>query len=313
VLGGNLPPNVVTNVNRYLAAIRRADRPWSFNFSVGYLSDTNINQGSTMDTVEIMGLPFKVNDSARQQSGLGATLAADGAYRLKLTEHWGLKAIGSIWRRDYQNSQYDDTIIQAGIGPSWVNHKTSMTVAPIANYRTYGNSLYTRSYGTLIQADHQFSERIVAGISFERLNTQNVINRMFDETQADGRVHGRYALSSNTVLFASLSAGRLRSNVPYFSYRTQGGSIGAVRDWTHGVTTSIRISEQWLDYDGIQPFFNTKRRDRLEILSMSIGKRDWALLGFMPVLSLTKMRNRSTTNYFEYSRNLVELRFERTF
>jgi hypothetical protein len=62
----HLPPNIAEEVTGYLAAIKKR-KSWSLSFDFSSGPQTNINRAPTIQSVQIGGMPFKLNDDARKK------------------------------------------------------------------------------------------------------------------------------------------------------------------------------------------------------------------------------------------------------
>jgi hypothetical protein len=58
-----------------------AQTPWRLTFNFGVLPSSNVNNGSSEDTIEILGLPFRLSGDARALSGLEITASGSARYR----------------------------------------------------------------------------------------------------------------------------------------------------------------------------------------------------------------------------------------
>ena len=68
--GEHPPAQVMRNIIRFREAIR-ARRAWRFDFDFGFAPDSNINSATDKETVDIYGLPFKLDANGRARSGTG--------------------------------------------------------------------------------------------------------------------------------------------------------------------------------------------------------------------------------------------------
>ena len=72
---------VARNIIRFREAIR-ARRAWRFSFDVGFAPDSNINSATDKETVDIYGLPFRLDSAGRARSGTGMFVGGDASIRL---------------------------------------------------------------------------------------------------------------------------------------------------------------------------------------------------------------------------------------
>ena len=75
VAKAELPEHVEAAVARYLAEIDRR-KPWSATLSASLLPETNTVRRTDRETVEIGGIPFRLNEDARESSGIGVRIVA---------------------------------------------------------------------------------------------------------------------------------------------------------------------------------------------------------------------------------------------
>lgn len=312
VLAADIPAPVEVNVRRYLAAIRQ-NKTWSLDVSLGYMADSNTNNGTEQQTVHFFGIPFEVNGDSKAQSGTGLSFYAKGAYRFRLTQTAGLLAFASIARKDYRNSRYDDMTLRIGAGPVWSSKTTTINVTPLLAHRTYGNQPYSNSVGVRSELNSQLSNRWIADISGEWLDTRNAINGDYSEKTRQVAPHLYYLPSSKSTIMMGGGIETNDSRMEHLSYNSNKVAVGWYQDWRYGLSTGLSWRHQKTRYAGLQPFFQEKRTDRANIFSLSVGKRDWTIAGFMPVLSVSHIRNTSSIPFFGYRRTLLEFRMNQRY
>ena len=110
------PKRVVDNIARFREAIR-ARRAWRFNFNVGIAPDTNINSATSKDHVEVLGLPFQLDEDAKARSGVGLIAGGDASVRLWRFSKTPLylETYGRMVR--YGNHDFDDIYVGGELGP----------------------------------------------------------------------------------------------------------------------------------------------------------------------------------------------------
>src|SRR5690348_8369787 len=72
---------VARNIVRFREAIR-ARRSWRFDVDFGIAPDSNINSATDKQSVDIYGLPFRLDPNARARSGTGVFAGGDASIRL---------------------------------------------------------------------------------------------------------------------------------------------------------------------------------------------------------------------------------------
>ena len=107
---------VARNIVRFREAIR-ARRSWRFNFNIGLAPDSNINSATDKESIDIYGLPFQLDPSARARSGTGLFFGGDASLRLN---RFGKVPIylGAYGRwLGYRDHRFDDDYAGAEAGP----------------------------------------------------------------------------------------------------------------------------------------------------------------------------------------------------
>jgi len=300
-LGARLPEAVEDNVRRYLEQIRRR-RMWSLDVGVGILPDSNINTGSNQQVVTIAGLPFALSSEAREQSGVGMLVSLAGTRAVNMGLNWRLRGFGSLLRRDYADSRFDDMILRAGVGPRRVWGKGEMGIAPFVSERRFGNDVFNRASGLRADGGWQLGARWLAEGALEW--------QQFEHPQQPGRDGGvLWGFAGLRRLWDPVSSVLLgidcyRDDAREAVYRQEatGWTAGHFRDWRGGVSTAATVRVAFTQFEGLQPLFGEYRNDRLVTWSVVLTKRDWDFLGFSPSLSVTRHENDSSIDLYAFQR-----------
>jgi len=117
VKGGDLPPDVLANVDVFLDMIRR-QKNWTLNFALSPVRDSNINQASggreeCIDTI----FGTLCRPLAQKASGMGITGNAAVDYFWRFHRDWGLRASMGFYGTAYEQDEFDDYILYFALGP----------------------------------------------------------------------------------------------------------------------------------------------------------------------------------------------------
>lgn len=82
-------------------------RPFTLNGFVSIAPSTNVNNGSSQETVRLGGLPFTIARQGRAQSGLGVRAGVIGAYTHQFDERHSAYAAGSAIVSEYSGATFD--------------------------------------------------------------------------------------------------------------------------------------------------------------------------------------------------------------
>ena len=104
---GDIDDTVKANVDHFLAAINRL-REWTVNFSLALAPDTNQNAATSATQVNIFGLPFALDKSARKQSGIGAAGDIGGEWSPLLDDNVKARIGADLYPWITAAAQFDD-------------------------------------------------------------------------------------------------------------------------------------------------------------------------------------------------------------
>ena len=114
-LGGELPSSVESVVEGFLNAIDARKR-WSAHVSLAALPESNAVRRTDRETVQIGGATFRLNEDAREASGVGAQLSAGAAYSpivgTALRGHLALSTAAKL----YEQSAWNDIAVVGKAG-----------------------------------------------------------------------------------------------------------------------------------------------------------------------------------------------------
>ena len=106
---------VAKNIVRFREALR-ARRSWRFNVDFGFAPDSNINSATDKQSVDIYGLPFRLNSDARAHSGTGLFFGGDASIRLNRDRLPIYIGGYGHWVR-YSDHRFDDAYVGGEVGP----------------------------------------------------------------------------------------------------------------------------------------------------------------------------------------------------
>lgn len=306
VLAGDLPDAVRQNVYRYLGAIRLRKR-YDVNVVLAIAPDTNVNAGSENDEVTLFGLPFKLSEDAQRQSGLGLLMSVGGEYRLPLTANTRLRANANLYRSEYSGSDFDDMIVRSAAGPQAVFADWDASLLGVFTKRWFGNEPYSQGFGPRIEASYAFLERWRLEGTAEYLwldyNDRPFLNGSF----ASVNLYPTYYVSTSSHVRAI--AGLIREKTEFDGYANKGYRVGLGyhQEFGAGITAYVQPELLRFDYDGENPLFGTKRRDRMIRTQLSLYKRDWTIFGFSPMFTYFLTDNDSNQAIYEYQRHQFQI------
>lgn len=308
-----LPAAAIVNIDRFLAAIE-ARRPIRFSFRFELAPDTNINSATNARQVTLFGLPFVLDEEARQTSGIGLSFGGTMRINQPVSDTVWFEATVALDYLDYSGSDFDDLLLSFQAGPTFRFDETRLGVAAIASRRIYGGDPYSRSYGMQVSVTEPITPRLAASgvLAYQELEYDQ--NDARDAGQGTLGLQLSYGLSSYS--FARLQAGVSRTVADSDIYSSTAYQLGAgyYREFSAGFSLGLNASYNMVDYDSAAPLFGVDRREDRQIrLSVDLGLTRFTVFGFSPLLTYAYTDNDSNIPLYDYDRHQVLIGLRRVF
>jgi outer membrane protein len=312
VLATDIPDAVRTNVMLFLAAIHKRKR-YALAFTASVAPDTNLNAGTSANEINLFGLPFKLDPTLQQKSGVGAVVAASGEYRVPLSEELRMRSVASLWRADYPGGQFDDMIMRTELGPQKIRNDWDASLLAVFTKRWYANDQYSEGFGPRIEAGYHGLQRWNLEMTTEYLKVN-----YHSLTPANGyyftiNFYPTFILSTTSYLQPILGLIHEDDESSVFSNIGYRLGLGYHQEVLWGVTFLVQPEFLLFLYGAEDPIFLTQRRDRMVRTQFSVYKRDWYLFGVSPTLSYIFTNNASNQPIHAFTRNQFEIGFTKQF
>lgn len=306
------PKAVRDNISLFRNAIQ-ARRTWRISVEGGIAPDTNVNSAGRDHIVDLFGLPFNVNEDAREQSGVGVFANADVELRLRRSEAIGVsvRAFGSA--REYRHSMFDDEVAGIEIGPQFHIGRAQVTLAGTGLFRWYGRQIYSRAPGAALRIELPISSQWQVDLKpqFRSVNYPKNAGQNGSFVGLNGQISR--SLGSRALGQIDFLASRQSARIPGYAYREAGVGVRAFAEFGNGITMGASVEAARTAFDASLFGFAKTRRDWRATASVSALNRNWILWGFSPIARLSYARSESTISFFEYRRTRLEIGFQRPF
>jgi hypothetical protein len=310
---GDLPKTVIDNVERYLSIIR-SRRHFVYSVNFGIAPDTNINRATASDHVTLFGLPFKLSQDARQQSGIGVTGTVAGEYRADLLPDVRLRTGALLYGLKYpSNSTVDDSQARGHIGPQWLFERGDVSVLGVAARRWYGEKAYSTGVGGRLEGQYWLTKQLLYSGYFEGLSSSYDTQLFLNGYYLDQGNYLDYYITPSSFVRGSLGVGYQSADSPVFSNWYYRVGLAYQQEFAYGITANLAPEVQWTNYQATDPLFGVRRVDRQIFVKLSFYKRDFTILGFAPVVSYSYTTNQSNEFLSKFDRNQFQLGFTRQF
>ena len=311
-LGDNLPSSVESAVEGFLNAIDARKR-WSAHVSLAILPETNAVRRTDRQAVEIGGATFRLNEDAREASGVGTQLSAGAAFFPTLgTDLRGQLAL-SASAKLYDRSAWKDIALVGKAGITRLFDGGSASGGVQAGRRWQGTEEFQHSVGPWASASVRVSGRMQVSA------TVNLDYRMHDERDdLDGWSVSlgpivRYALDNRTLLEGGPQLEAVDAREDHRASRMAGVGIGMSRAFENGLSASVSASFQRQRYRADDPLFALRREDKTAWLSARLLHRTFQLGGFAPYIGYSYERRRSSIALHDYDNHGVIVGLTREF
>lgn len=305
----DLPETTRANILGFLRRITA--QVSTFRVTAMLVPDTNANQATSANEINILGRTFTLNEDARARRAVGLALIGESRHAFG-PEHRSF--VRSYFEhRDYPERRADFTYGQASVGHSvFLGQSTvSAELGPHASIYQ-GVRLYS---GGLWQITHfrPLTQRLLLSQSllWRRLSYPRF--EFLSGRQAWLTHELRYALDNVSALTGAVGVGANRAREAPYSYRAWEWRAGYLRELTLGFIVELRIAGNRFDYDGELPLFGEVRHDRQRRFELDATRRDWSFYGFAPRLLLSFTSNRSNLPLYAYRRSYYGIGLTREF
>lgn len=310
--GEDPPDQVAHNIVRFRQAIR-ARRAWRFNFDFGFAPDSNVNSATDKQSLDIYGLPFRLDPNARAQSGIGRFASMDASVRLNRFGNVPIYVAAYGRWLHYRDHQFDDDYLGAEAGPEVAVAGGRMRVTAAALTRRYGGKPLVRSLGTHIDYERLIGNKWTVGGALLIRRNDYAHRRDVDGWDVEGRISANRPLGPTTLGFGYVTIERDWARDSGQAFWREGLGVGVLKEVFWGLRPQLSIDIARQAGDGPLSPFGKTRRDLLLQATLSIYKRDWSFEGFAPSLSLTATRNSSMLPLYDEQRIRGEVRMTKAF
>lgn len=302
---GNPPPGVIATIDRFLGAIRR-EKSWSYSLGLAIAPDSNINNGTTADEVELFGLPFELSDETRSRSGVGLAIQGALEFAPRLSGWSRLRVGAAVQSRDYAGVNFDDMTVAVHAGPRLTIGKWDVSALASGFQRRFGGRRLGEGAGARIEATHHPDARTAMSLALSAHRVHYPPFPLHDGMFLSTSTGVMRALTPDSSLTARLGASRKTARTPELANWAGSLAIGYYRDLPGGFSVYAEPSIAQARYDGIDPFFGNRRKDRLAELHFSLLNRRISLRGFTPRVGFTLARRRSSIELYNYNQRRFE-------
>ena len=311
-LADELPSSVEGAVEAFLDRID-ARRRWSVSLSLAALPESNPVKRTDREEVRIGGVPFRLNEDAREASGTGLLLSTGAQYSPGLSGDWRGVLAASGAAKLYEQSDWNDISVQGDLGVARLFDRGSASGGVRLGRRWLGGERYSTGIGPWARSRLQLSPvlRLDGALGAECRDHPD--NPGLDGWTVNFRPGLDYALSSATTLRGELDLEHVSAREDRHGSRLGGLAASLSHAFQGGLSVSSRISAHWRRYGNKDPLFRKTRSDRQTRVSVNLLHRALQVRGFAPYIGYFYEWNRSNIPINTYRNHGAVLGISKTF
>ena len=300
-----LPPEVEQLVRFYASALN-ARRPFGASLELAFAPDTNINRATRSDTLGTIIGEFELDEDAQARSGLGLSGRTQLWARLPASATIDLRGAVSGSVDAYRDGEFNDYALGFEAGPQIRLGADRLTLLAITQWRWYGGTPYTFSYGAQGDFQHPLGARTQLRLDATALRSDDKLNRLRDANRLALTAGIDRAFSARFGGGVRLSGQRLAARDPGYSTASGGANAYLFREL--GQTTAVvSLGYQHLEADTRLFLYPRRRIDERLDASLSATLRSLRVGSFAPILRVRYERNWSTVEIYDYRRLAGEI------
>lgn len=310
--GDSLPNPALDNIEQFLLQISER-KVWRTRFSFALVPDSNINQATDAQTVDLFGLPFTLSEDARETSGIGIFSSAGVEWRPRLGKGLRFSADLQGQRTDYEGAAFDDTVASFAVGPEFALGRSYLTLAATGFRRWFGGGAYNAGIGgtatLFVRPLHRLRLRAEVGLRHLEYDLQ---------PERDGAVLGLqinpiFALNSASQLSAVIGFNREFAELTFWRSNAERFGVGYYREMPFGLVAELRPEFVRRRFDALQPAFGRRREDKMLEIATRLQKRDMRIFGLIPTIEILFQRNISNIDLYDFSRLRAQIGLTKRF
>lgn len=307
----NLPPEIAATI-RSARGIIRDQRAWRFNFDIGLAPDTNINNATSAEQVDLLvspnnRLPFTVNPDARARSGLGLVGSFSAGLRLKQNDRLAILADADGQFTHYKDNDFDDYILQLAVGPELkLNARSTVSLQGVGLQRWFGGRTAQQQIGAKAGFQSLLDKGQRVGVQFDLRHTDSGFGQGFTGWQYSG--YGTYERVVARTMIASVSGFVRRESLraDSLSNTETGINMGIGGELPRGINAGVSGGLSYADYDAPIPLFSDEARQDLRLTARAyLGTRAIRIFGFSPSVTYTYTHIDSNYRFYDSDRHRI--------
>lgn len=311
VLATKPPPVVGQNIQRFLEMIE-AYKTWTARISVGYIYDSNVNIGPTVDSVLLFGIPFELAKDLKAKSDSGYMASLFFGHVLPISRKFAWQSEFSFSHTGY--NRYTDKnadIFSLSTGPSLRDSNIAFSFPFILEHIEIGSDNYSDAFGVSPQLQYALTKELIASASLTLQKRRYETNH--DRTGTVWSASGslRYNTGVDSFIQAGYRYTEEDTRRAYLDNKSDSINIGFYSGLPYGFSVFVQPGIAWIKYREREAAFDKARDDLQYIINANLSKslgKGWSI-----AVGYTYTRNDSNLAIYDYRRNQVTTQISKAF
>lgn len=298
-LGKDPPRKVRRNIERMIRGLEDK-QTFLMRYSVGVAPDSNVNAGSSADSVNFGGVPLSLNDDAKQQQGLRAEFYVGGTARTQWRENVRLLASIDAWHSEPLQAVGDPNGNVRMVGGARIRgQKTSTFTGLEIRPYIYNNEHLRTERHIFFEPYRAVNPRLglFGRFAFGDGKVNNSIARDFSEW--DVKIGPSIAFGDTGRLLVSGLFRDRSAEDDVFSYIRRGLNVTATASPWNGWRMRISGEVTRDVYEDFSFVYGTTQEDLVRSARITFTKTGTVWWGFSPTFGIGHSRVESTIDLFD--------------
>jgi outer membrane protein len=315
---GSLPDDVLSTIHS-TRGILRDRKSWSTRFDIGIAPDSNINNGTNAQSVDInfgpFQLPVALDGDARRKSGIGQSANVSTTYRTSLAQRTKLLIDVDTSATNYKGKSADDFAVQLAVGPEWqTSDRMSVSLQALGSQRWYGGKTVSQGGGMRAGVQLDLSDGQRVGFSLDGRYAKSGFSDAYSGWNIGGQATYERVVARSLIASATLFGRRDLTEAKAYSGLEFGASVGIGGELPFGINAGVSAGASRATYDGPIAIFSADPRKDWRLNGRAfIGLRKMRVLGFSPSITYNFSQISSSLSLYDSERHKVRFGLARYF
>ncbi len=253
------------------------------------LPSTNITGGTLQETVLVGGVPFTLDPTSREASGVGLLVGATAWHSWSLGKDWKAVASASVDQRIYDTAlKPDETEVGLRLDMAHRGPRGGISFGPRFAVLFQNGDRARRQMGLGMNLSYLIDPRLRFTLAAEWLKQDHPQSAFRDGNRVTATPGLQWAVSRQTTLAVEMPLLRETANASHLAHKDIGLGFGFATQMRNGLNLGVNLFAGRNTYDGIYPGFDMARKDQVKSLRVGISHNRLHWKGLRPEFSVTR-------------------------